>query len=692
MSSLAADLGTIIRHLLDDPAVLPAFRNQFKPEEHDGTATVKNLNAAFLIAFTDEKIAPQAKSCLSAMVSDDEWGSAAVFYLEALDRIGKELSGSDLDDLVTAARDLVRDLDTSTGVSAPGWIERFWSIFFPEGAGVVHSRSDAVESLRRKRSVTALNLNTDPVSRTHEQVLFTSNVLLTVPLEKDLKAVSLAPGLRKGLLSLSSEKQAFWYDHPIPLGIDTDRNEAVYGLRGLDRALRFEVERGNAPADAEVPILLSISTTHHGLQALAHEYLAGELEEAGGIDHLRIYAAAERDVRGLLDEVLLPAAGHFFPGRNTEPLVDVLGVDGEYGRHYSFLKGAAALWRVLVDHRVSATFKFDLDQVFPQEVLVSETGRSAFEHLCDPIWGSEGTDSEGRRVEMGMLAGALVNDADIGDGLFTPDVKWPEGWPPHDHWVFASPWPQALSTEAEMMTRYGARGPDGVTSCLQRVHVTGGTTGIMVEHLRRHRPFTPSWIGRAEDQAYLLSVLYPQEGSALRYAHASGLIMRHNKEAFAAEALEAARIGKMVGDYVRILTFTSYARALPWGAEAVKNEVDPFTGCFISRLPVTVSSLRMAIQAAALFSEGSEKAREDGEELVKIGTARLGDAMRDFCDEKEVKKRLDRERAGWDLYYDVLDALESGLERGDRMALSWRNRARELIEGWRIQHAARSTQ
>ena len=539
-------------------------------------------------------------------------------------------------------------------------------------------------SIERSGQVTSSKINPSPVDAPSEQILFSSNVLLTVPPEEDMESLSVEPGIMDVLRSAMAQDQMYWYDHPIPVGIETEKNEAVYGLMALDQAVRFEINRGNAPSDAAVPVILSISTTHNGLETLAHDYLASELEKAGGIDHLRIYAAGEKDVRSLLDNILLPAVDHFLPGRDALLLAEVLGVDGEYGRHYSFLKAAAALWQVLIDSEIKATFKLDLDQVFPQEKLVSETRRSAFEHLCDPLWGAVGTDSEGRDIELGMLAGALVNEADIKGGLFTPDVKWPSDPPLPEQWIFSSNLPQALSTEAEMMTRYGDNGHDGQTACLQRVHVTGGTTGIMIEHLRRHRPFTPGWIGRAEDQAYLLSVMFPPVGPALRYAHASGLIMRHDKESFASEAMELARIGKLVGDYVRILTFTSYARALPWDIDAIKKAVDPFTGCFISRLPVTVSCLRMALKTADMFASGTDAKIKDGEELIRVGTRRLGEAMAEYGDMDAVQERLHREREGWDLYYAVLDALENALEEGDPFAESIREKAQELVEGWKV--------
>merc|ERR1740121_428891 len=93
---------------------------------------------------------------------------------------------------------------------------------------------------------------------------------------------------------------------------------------------------------------------------------------------------------------------------------------------------------------------------------------------------------------------------------------------------------------------------------IQRIHVTGGTNGILVDYLFKYRPFSPSWIGRAEDQSYLFST-FARKGPKLGYVHKPGLIMRHDKECFAMEAMEAARIGKMVGDYERMLLFSEYA-------------------------------------------------------------------------------------------------------------------------------------
>ena len=229
--------------------------------------------------------------------------------------------------------------------------------------------------------------------------------------------------------------------------------------------------------------------------------------------------------------------------------------------------------------------------------------------------------------------------------------------------------------------------------------MTGGTNGILVDALRRHRPFTPSFVGRAEDQAYLLSVLGPSDAPIgerpeprLAYAHAAGLIMRHDKEAFAGEAMAAAEAGKLIGDDVRILQFSALARVITRTAEgetidagwqaarAVKAILDPFTGCFVSRLPVTVVMLRFALRLVQAFDDGRGTL---GLEMAEIGARRLDEAL-DFTNGDALRNVVERERAAWSDFYDVLDALEGAIAAGDAFAIDIREQAREIVTGARV--------
>jgi len=202
------------------------------------------------------------------------------------------------------------------------------------------------------------------------------------------------------------------------------------------------------------------------------------------------------------------------------------------------------------------------------------------------------------------------------------------------------------------MTRYSENQLDGKSRCIQRIHVTGGTNGILIDSLKKHRPFTPAFIGRAEDQCYILSVLMTV-GEKLAYLHQDGLIMRHDKEAFAGDAIKAASSGNIIGDYIRTLYFSEYARVLNGNdIRPVKAITDPFTGCFITPIPATVVMMRFCMKAAEFFLAGeSERANE----FVTSSHPRLTRAMA-FARDK-LRDQYQREREGWNQFYELLEII-----------------------------------
>ena len=638
--------------------------------------TARMLNASFLITLARE-LHPVLRWAIPP-----QWEEVARFYFEGIDRIHREIetvcrNDPDFAEKLAALVDWVSDEAHLADTDETA--ERFWVVFSPEAAGILAHRAERVEALRRKRTVNVLALNTAPIVDPAREMLFTSNVLLTLP--SGLTPVDDLPfseHLKEKIVRAADEAQFYWFDHPIQIGVEPRRNEMLYGLRGLDEAAEFERVRGNLSEGEKLTCVLSVSVTHRGLQHIAREYLEEEFARTGRLKHIDLYVFTEEDTRRIVKEILVPVARRYLGRDDAADLLDVFGVDGKYGRHYCFLKAIAALWHVLVQPKVRAAFKIDLDQVFPQRELVEQTGKCALEHFMTPLWGARGVDAEGRLVELGMIAGALVNESDIGKGLFIPDVTFPDQALAPDELVFYSRLPQALSTEAEMMMRYGEGGVDGRRTCLRRIHVTGGTNGILVECLRRDRPFTPSFIGRAEDQAYILSVL-PLPGAQLAYFHEAGLIMRHDKKAFAQEAIEAARIEQQLGDYVRLLYFSAHARVLTGGKIGrLKEIIDPFTGGFVSRIPMTVMYLRFALKAESLFEAGQDKR---GRKFVRQEAARLAAAL-DFVsgENSQLEQTYEQERQGWDLFYDILAVIEDRLNDGDAFALALRGRATRIIE------------
>ena len=190
-------------------------------------------------------------------------------------------------------------------------------------------------------------------------------------------------------------------------------------------------------------------------------------------------------------------------------------------------------------------------------------------------------------------------------------------------------------------------------------------------------------IGRAEDQAYLLSVLFAGK-TPLRYVHSAGLIMRHDKDAFAGLAIEAAKVGRFVGDLVRTLYYSHYVKTLPWPDDQVKRTIDPFTGCFASPIPATLVALRLALRVGELLA-GADEDRAEGLDLMEMAADRLFPLIERLTETPQaLADELSAQRAAWDLFYDVLDALEKALIEGDQEALALRFAAQSVVQACQI--------
>ncbi|MCG8453998.1 MAG: hypothetical protein MI717_12550 [Spirochaetales bacterium] len=599
---------------------------------------------------------PEAEAALGFLQALAGEGSDVVLpapFQNTVDVLHQEWRSCSSGERQKAAQELFHSLEDD---DAPLQESLLWAYFFPEALYLHPDPETQISKLRQQRTVGIEGPVEQPLTDVPSQLIFTSNVLLEPPWPEFVEASGDdEAGRITREAALLKEEQAYWYDHPIPIGISTEADEVVHGLEGLAQTLAYEKRRGTCSPQSRLTVLLSVSVTHPGLRSLAKPWLSAQLArcDAQRFQDLDVYAFTEDDadaLRNLLDSWL--------PG-GVSALGPAFGVDGEYGRHYSFLKALPALWAVLENSEALGTFKIDLDQVFPQDELTAETGKSAFEHFTTALWGAKARNGDGEALDLGMIAGGLVNEKDIRAGLFTPDIPWPSGELSLEDSLFFKQRPMAVSTRAEIMTRYGEQGrPDGVNSALHRIHVTGGTNGILFQALRKHRPFTPAFVGRAEDQGYILSSMdHNHQHRQLAYLHAPGLLMRHDKEAFAAGAVHAGKAGSYVGDLVRMFVFSAYGQQLPGGQKQTKSSVDPFTGAFITPMPATMALLRLALH---LLEEENQKAAQD---LLELAGKRLPPWIfgASGCRPEDMQSARRVERAGWDAYYDALDRLEANL-------------------------------
>ena len=536
-----------------------------------------------------------------------------------------------------------------------------WPVLFPNGDRLLHDYEGAVKRVRQRRIVTNLRLNPVPIRDPLSEVLFTANALVAPPGE-DRTAGRTA--------------QEYYYDHPMPLDTPYDRNEIAHGLNELSRALCYEQARNPGCTGRRLPVVLSFSGTHSKLGSLGLAALR-KIFPKGSPPGIRVYAFDENGVDHLKAHTLRPAAERYKLMGCWSDLEKVFGVEGDYGRHYGFLKAVAAWWSVLVDSTIRATYKFDLDQAFDQKKLVEQTGFSALEHLRNPLWGAEGVDYWGNRVRLGMLAGTLVNKVDLDKGLWSPDVTRPTQPPGENEIFFHSSLLRACCTEAEMMNAFGAipySGPD--YKCSQRFFVTGGTTGILVDDLFNYQPFVPRFMGRGEDQAYLWKTMFDQPRS-LRCLHTPGLVMRHDKDRLVNDDDPMARITKLIGDCVRTIQYSRLAELLAWSKSEVEEMLFPYPGCFLSPIPITMAFLRWSYRTLQLFEQGPP---ELALELVFQGTQRLKRTIGILNPSQCGLQTLwEGELSGWGLYYEILKRLQKDLSRNDAFALMISEKARRLV-------------
>jgi hypothetical protein len=115
----------------------------------------------------------------------------------------------------------------------------------------------------------------------------------------------------------------------MPIGVEPEANEMLYGLHGLSDMIAFEKSKGHIAEDSTITVVLSVSVTHAGLSDIAQAYLQFELDNAEAFSGLDIFIITENTTQKIAD-ILEKASG-------MQSISTVFGVNGRYGRHYSFL-------------------------------------------------------------------------------------------------------------------------------------------------------------------------------------------------------------------------------------------------------------------------------------------------------------------------------------------------------------------
>ena len=215
-----------------------------RPGEDDDGSVARNLVASFIMFLAGSTV---PGSDLAARYLQEARLPAAEFLREGIGFIVQEV-----EERYNGDGEFRRSFDLLYGYvvspeARPGSPEaagRTAAVFFPEGL-IEGGVTAAVERLRERRSVNITSLNPVPIDSPGRQVLFASNILLTVPRQETIDAMDCSAEMKRALACAAEEEQAYWYDHPVPVGAAPEENEALYGLGNLAEALAFEESAGN---------------------------------------------------------------------------------------------------------------------------------------------------------------------------------------------------------------------------------------------------------------------------------------------------------------------------------------------------------------------------------------------------------------------------------------------------------------
>ncbi|MDC7241639.1 MAG: hypothetical protein PQJ50_14890, partial [Spirochaetales bacterium] len=189
-----------------------------------------------------DKLSPYTKKAIQSFLNTLESGSSEGSFLEeAALRIREELSSGNAGAFMGAMEEF-----------AAGRSDVL-ELFFPEALFGGTSPEDQEEFIRKRRTVKVSALNPDPITDPASQMVFTSNVLLTLPPEQYKSRLS--ESILERVKEVEAEDQKYWFDHPILMGVETEANEMIYGLKGLAETFAWEKSKGHAASDARMTVL-----------------------------------------------------------------------------------------------------------------------------------------------------------------------------------------------------------------------------------------------------------------------------------------------------------------------------------------------------------------------------------------------------------------------------------------------------
>ena len=94
-------------------------------------------------------------------------------------------------------------------------------------------------------------------------------------------------------------------------------------------------------------MILSLSVTHNGLEKFARKYIEFLIKEKLNLKFIKVFVFDENKSSQIINTI--------FPKNNS--FEEYFGVNGNYGRHYTFLKYILLLWNKVIDKNLIIALK-----------------------------------------------------------------------------------------------------------------------------------------------------------------------------------------------------------------------------------------------------------------------------------------------------------------------------------------------
>ncbi len=198
---------------------------------HDATLAQISYSFLILLSGSENPFYKKTIKIWEKWQQTDTYADIISFYNVGLKLISQELNRS-IEQHPGFAEQLKQAASSVGGETN----ESVFDILFPLGtdARKPESYQQEIETIRKTRIVKNIRVNPHPIKKPVQEILFTSNVLLTIPTIDHSVSLDLPDSIKKHLAAINAEDQKYWYDHPTPVGVSADQNEILYGLRGLD--------------------------------------------------------------------------------------------------------------------------------------------------------------------------------------------------------------------------------------------------------------------------------------------------------------------------------------------------------------------------------------------------------------------------------------------------------------------------